>query len=568
MAEFTLHIPIKIFSNKEVVDEDRRSQSCATRTSYAYLKKNGIHLSANDMIKSDSAVQNLLSERNSTSKLNYWLKQSAIRRAAWLDSANETVRKEDDKEYDKLFKEIKKCQKKIENLEKKLNKRKDIISKAREKLSLAKTDKQKSTWSKKINDALGFLSNAKNKRDEIKQLKKQIKKAESKIKDIEIRRKKNYTTVFGGRDEFIKRAKGETTHDEFVSQRLMSLYSVGDTEHGNRLFDIEFTKVVYKRTKDEHIDIEFDLDRMTENEKIELARLIMCVAEGMCPVTVTVTDTHVNLTADTIWLYKNEIKAYRPVPMRFGSLDGNPMEYGISITDWKSSGRYDIKYTNVFSINTLFDEWFKLNEEKDVASDDPRRMLIHHKIEFETLRVARFIAILAEHYKVEYFVVEELNIKSGDVGNSVSNTKCNNLWKRELFYEVLEKECSKRGIRFIKVKPDYSSFEGNIIFRKHELEPDMNLAAREIGRRGYEFVSQHIIHTKQPMKNVVFPDIVLFTDSFKKSMEELQYDESEFRGWKSFFTKVTKTGKMYRRKLGDIKSPGMTRFYSKQSKVT
>ena len=95
----------------------------------------------------------------------------------------------------------------------------------------------------------------------------------------------------------------------------------------------------------------------------------------------------------------------------------------------------------------------------------------------------------------------------------------------------------------------------------------MNLAALEIGRRGYEYVTQHILHTKQPMKNIIFPETVLFNDSFKQSMEELEYDESEFRNWKSFFIKIKKTGKMYRRRIGDVESPVMTRFYSKQSKV-
>ena len=568
MAEFTLHIPRKVSDNEGIITKDRGMQSCATRTVYAYMKKNGLHTSATDMIVSGSAEQNLLKSRNSTKDLNYWLTQGAIKRAAWLDSANEEVRKKDDKDEVKLLKEKKKVLKQIDKLEKKFDKAKDKIRKAREELSLAKTEKKKQSLKKKINDNLSYLSKAKDEKKKLGRLKSDLKKIENKLKKIEERRRKNYTTVFGGSDEFIERCKGNMSHDDFVRQRLMSLYSIGDTEHGNRLFDVHFDGVVYKPSKGVHVFIEYDFDKLTEPQKIELARLIMCIEEGMCPVTVTVTDTHVNLSADTVWLYKNERKNYKPHHMRFASVDANPQEYSFVITDWKSSGRYDIKYTNVFSFKSLFDAWFELNElEEDVASDDPRRIFIHHKIEFETLRIARLIAILAEHYKVEYLVVEDLKIESEDVGNKVSNTKCNNLWKRDLFYEVLEKECTKRGIRFLKVKPEYSSFEGNIIFRKHLLEPDMNMAALEIGRRGYEFVTQHILHTKQPMKNIIFPEIVLFNTSFEQSMEELGYNECEFRGWKSFFIKVTKSGTMYRRKLGDIKSPGMSRFYSKQAEV-
>ena len=74
MAEFTLHLPRKASKCEDIITEDRRTQSCATRTSYAYIKKNNLHPTANEMISGGSAVQNLLEERNSTSGLNYWLK--------------------------------------------------------------------------------------------------------------------------------------------------------------------------------------------------------------------------------------------------------------------------------------------------------------------------------------------------------------------------------------------------------------------------------------------------------------------------------------------------------------
>ena len=47
--------------------------------------------------------------------------------------------------------------------------------------------------------------------------------------------------------------------------------------------------------------------------------------------------------------------------------------------------------------------------------------------------------------------------------------------------------CDIFGIKYIEVKPEYSSFVGNFLFRSLNL-PDMCLAAFEIGRRTYEFI--------------------------------------------------------------------------------
>lgn len=58
------------------------------------------------------------------------------------------------------------------------------------------------------------------------------------------------------------------------------------------------------------------------------------------------------------------------------------------------------------------------------------------------------------------------------------------------------------------VKPEYSSFIGNFLYRSLDLNlPDMCLSSIEIGRRAYEFYSQYITCTKEIKKNIVFPDL-------------------------------------------------------------
>jgi hypothetical protein len=55
------------------------------------------------------------------------------------------------------------------------------------------------------------------------------------------------------------------------------------------------------------------------------------------------------------------------------------------------------------------------------------------------------------------------------------------------------------------MKPEYSSFIGNFLFR-HLNMPDMCLSAFEISRRTHEWYHQYIIKDKNIKKNIIFPD--------------------------------------------------------------
>ena len=72
-----------------------------------------------------------------------------------------------------------------------------------------------------------------------------------------------------------------------------------------------------------------------------------------------------------------------------------------------------------------------------------------------------------------------------------------------------------------KVKPEYSSFIGNFLYRSLNL-PDMILASIELGRRAYEFYNQYITKEKQIKKNIVRPNLTDFRELYLKSLEEFQ----------------------------------------------
>jgi len=71
----------------------------------------------------------------------------------------------------------------------------------------------------------------------------------------------------------------------------------------------------------------------------------------------------------------------------------------------------------------------------------------------------------------------------------------------------------------LKVKPEYSSFIGNFLFRSLNL-PDPTLASIEIGRRGYEFYNQYVIKIKEIKRNIIQPDYNKFNYLITKSLEE------------------------------------------------
>jgi hypothetical protein len=75
----------------------------------------------------------------------------------------------------------------------------------------------------------------------------------------------------------------------------------------------------------------------------------------------------------------------------------------------------------------------------------------------------------------------------------------------------------------MSVAPNYSSFEGNLIYRELGL-PDMCLSSVEIGRRGFEFYHQYIKKDRPQQKNIIFNESQIALSKVRQSLEELSYD--------------------------------------------
>ena len=151
----------------------------------------------------------------------------------------------------------------------------------------------------------------------------------------------------------------------------------------------------------------------------------------------------------------------------------------------------------------------------------------NNKRNFEVIEVAKNLINKCCYYKVENFIVEDLNIKCKDRGLGKNfNKLVHNTWIRNKFLNNIQKRCKIFGIKYLEVLPQYSSFTGNLIFRKLNL-PDMVLSSIEISRRGFEFRRQFVLKDTPQKKNIVKIDLndVVFKEQFRESLEEFSITE-------------------------------------------
>ena len=332
---------------------------------------------------------------------------------------------------------------------------------------------------------------------------------------------KNYL-IFGGRKAFLDRIKGNISKEELRERRLQKLCCVGQAAtRGNIMFSIqEDFNILFKPTRKEHITLEV-LDSQKKRYSRELKALyIKSFLEKKYPITYHLDNDFVYLSFDETIL-KNENKELNQISNRVMALDLNPNYIGWSIVDWVSSSEFKVIKSGIYSFKNLND---KEKEFKDLklSSEHSKRKYISNKRRTEVFEVSKNLINKALYYKCQIFSVEDLNIQFKDSGLGKSlNKLINNQWIRTDLVSNLEKCCNIFGIKFLKVKPEYSSFIGNFLYRSLNL-PDMILASIEIGRRAFEFYNQYVSKKFEIRKNIVRPSLVDFRTLYLKSLEEFE----------------------------------------------
>ena len=362
--------------------------------------------------------------------------------------------------------------------------------------------------------------------------------------------------IFGGKKNFILRCQHKITHEEFKYNRLRPLNCVGEAnKKANRHFQIiDKDTILFKLNKNNHFEL--NLHFVGKKRTKELIQLINLQNNCVCPITYKLDLEYVYLTFDYNVL-KNY--TYKIKENRVFAIDINPNGIGYSIVDWLDECHYNIIDKGIFSISPLNDKHYN----EHLNSIDAKYFV--NKRKHEIIHIAKQLFNLCKHYKCEVFSVEKLNIKSSDKGvGKRFNRMCNNIWNRGLLIQQIKKYINASSTIFIEVQPQWSSVIGNILYRKEKL-PDEILASIEIGRRGFEFVTQYISNRRPHKKTVVFPDRKLVKNQLILSLEELDIDVPNFDNWTTICSLVKKSKKKYRFSKSDIKSDSLfSKFYKQK----
>ena len=345
--------------------------------------------------------------------------------------------------------------------------------------------------------------------------------------------------IFGGKYNMVQRCKGKISKDEFFDNRLVPIYSVGEAcKNGNRKFQIVSEKeILFKPSRNEHFAL--TIPKLHKNYRKDIILLKELQDNCKAPLTYKLGLKYVTITFEDSLINNSSTSKY--VCDRVFAIDLNPNYIGWSVVDWKNSESYKVIDAGVISNKSINDLDYKLH----AAPDSKQQLHLNNKRSFENNDSAKRLAELALHYQCELFSIEKLELTTQDNKKGKSYNKLvNNLWNRQVFYQRIRKYCDRFKIKFYEVVANYSSFEGNLIYRKTGL-PDMCLASIELGRRAYEFHHQYVLQDRPMIKNIMFDTSEKAHDQIMQSLEELHYKEV-FEDIKSLYKELKTLDLKYR----------------------
>ena len=339
--------------------------------------------------------------------------------------------------------------------------------------------------------------------------------------------------VFGGRELFNNRCNHKIDQESFRIKRLRPLNCIGEScRCGNRLFQIaDEETILFKLNRYSHFELK--LHGIGKKRLCDIKKLVKLQNECAIAITYKIDLEYIYITFDY-----NELKnySYNVKENRVISIDTNPNSVGWSVVDWKSGSEYNIIQSGTFSLKPLNDYAYSVN----VSSKSNVHKYITNKRKHEIVHIAKDIFNICKHYKCEIFAIEDLFIRSRDLNiGKKFNRLVNNMWCRNLLFQQLSKYVNASSTTFVKIQPQYSSYVGNLIFRK-ECLPDACLASIEIGRRGFEFATQYIFNRRRHKKIVIFPELELFKKQLIQSLEELNIVVNNSDNWQDILSVVKK----------------------------
>ena len=270
----------------------------------------------------------------------------------------------------------------------------------------------------------------------------------------------NKKLVFGGKKLFLNRIKNLVSKEEFKVKKLRPLQIVGAANSkGNKKFQIlSENEILFKPTRKEHFTL--NLKNVGKNYQKKLKSLILEQEKHSIPITYKLALKYVYISFEETKIEKVNVRP--KLKDRIFAIDLNPNYVGWTIVDWESEKSYKLIKSGLISLKPLNDYENSLS----VSSDSPKKKYIVNKRKFEVIRVGYELAKLANHFRCEIFSLEDLNIKSSDKSKGRNfNRLCNNQWNRNLLIHIINKQCLLYNIYVQKIIANYSSFQGNLIYR-------------------------------------------------------------------------------------------------------
>lgn len=366
--------------------------------------------------------------------------------------------------------------------------------------------------------------------------------------------------IFGGKLNFIKRCQHKIDLDTFRRNRLVPLYSVGESsKHSNRFFRImDGNRILFQPDRKHHYTLQ--LINVGRNRSKDIKILQEFQKSCNIPITYKMDFNYIYMTFDYNCLYQN---LYSVKQNRVIAIDMNPNHLGYSVVDWKNESQYQVIESGTFSLQ-------KLNEYQNslkVSSSNAKSKYIVNKRKHEIIHLAERLFEVCKHYRCEIFVTEDLNFNKEKKGKQNNKSKkfnklVRNQWLRDLLVCQLRKRVNCSSTTFIEATPQYSSFIGNLVYRQERL-PDEILASIEIGRRGFEFGTQYLFNRRPRQKTVIYPQVETVKNKLSISLAEIGVDVPELTNWISIYGVVKKSGLKYRFSMSDAKSFHSDSLFSK-----
>lgn len=365
--------------------------------------------------------------------------------------------------------------------------------------------------------------------------------------------------IFGGKKLFLDRCKNKISKEEFLKQRLLPLYSIGESnQKGNRKFQILDDKnILFKPNRNVHINLK--LSRLTKKYKNKILKLMPLQNYAQISISYKLDLKYIYISFDNSVIEKY---VYNTINNRIIAIDMNPNYLGYSVVNWINENNYEILDKGVFDISEIN----KKENNLKVSSTDKKKKYIKNKRDFEISQIAHKLFDICKYYHCGYFVIEDLKINSKDIGRGKKlNKLINNQWNKNKFTNILRKLLNSSSTTLLEVPPQYSSILGNLVYREEHL-PDMVLSSIELSRRGFEYSQQYLLNTKTHQKTIIFPNLELVKPRIIQSLEELN-NPLQFGNYGELFSELKKSKIIYRFLLKDCKSLRVFRAFHYKSYV-